>query len=289
MANSAAPTQPAAARRAALAATRSLEILSYLAAHPAQGHTLTELARELEVNPSSMHGILSVMTESGYLVRHPTHKTYRLGPVVAAVGQAAAEQNVAIELARAELRNLSSDYDLQTAVVTVIDGDMVVVGRDGPPTGRLVSFVGQRIRHAPPFGSVFSAWGSDGAVDDWLDAASPPLDRARRADYSGLLDVVREEQRAILVVVDREFRFAVAPKRVPKGSELLVPLSRRGGQRVFYVGVPIFDAAGVVSLAMFIDGPTTTMRPETVEDIAERLGDAARKVMAPTGGSAPSG
>ena len=284
--DSASPPTPA--RRAALAARRSLDVLGFLAAHPAQGHTLTELARDLEVNPSSMHGILSVMTDSGYLVRHPMHKTYRLGPVAAAVGQAAADQNQVVVLAREELHQLSDDYDLQTAVVTVVEGEMVVVGRDGPPTGQLVSFVGQRIRHAPPFGSVFSAWGSPGEVDGWLGAAVPPLGRTATTEYRRLLDIVREEQRAILVVHDRAFRFAVDPKRIPKSSSLLVPMSRRGGHRVFYVGVPIFDAAGTVSLAMFVDGPTTPMGTEKIGDIAERLAEAARKIMTPTGGNTPS-
>jgi DNA-binding IclR family transcriptional regulator len=191
-------------------------------------------------------------------------------------------------LARDELRQLSADYDLQTAVVTVMGGDMVVVGRDGPPTGRLVSFVGQRIRHAPPFGSVFSAWAPPAIADAWLAAATPPLGKSAAGDYRRLLDVVREEGRAVLVVQDRVFRFAVSSKRVPKNSALLVPLSRRGGHRLFYVGVPIFDASGAVSLAMFVDGPQASMSAETIEDIAERLGDAARKVMIPTGGNPPS-
>ena len=288
MAADSSPSRSAPARRAALAVKRSLDVLSFLAAHPAQGHTLTELARDLEVNPSSMHGILSVMTDSGYLVRHPKHKTYRLGPVVAAVGQAAADQNQAVVLARDELHQLSQDYHLQTAVVTVVKGEMVVVGRDGPRTGQLVSFVGQRIPHAPPFGSVFSAWGSPGEVESWLGAAVPPLGRSANAEYRRLLDIVREEQRAILVVHDRALRFAVDPKRVRKSSSLLVPLARRGSHRVFYVGVPIFDAEGTVSLAMFVDGPTTPMGTEKIVDIAERLAESARKIMTPTGGNPPS-
>ena len=93
--------------RAALAATRSLDILDYLAAHPDQGHTMTELARGLDVNPSSMHGILGVMTEAGYVVRHPAHKTYRLGPIAAAIGQAAAQQDPVIELALQEVGSLT--------------------------------------------------------------------------------------------------------------------------------------------------------------------------------------
>ena len=166
-------------QRAALAANRSLDVLSFLAANPSQGHTLTELARGLGVNPSSMHGILAVMTDSGFLLRHSSHKTYRLGPMAAAVGQASYEQNPSIDLARQELARLADEFDLQAAVVASIDDAMIVVGRHGPATGEFLTFVGQRVLHAPPFGSIFAAWAPRNRASQWLQAAEPPLDERR--------------------------------------------------------------------------------------------------------------
>jgi DNA-binding IclR family transcriptional regulator len=271
-------------QRAALAANRSLDVLSFLAANPSQGHTLTELARGLGVNPSSMHGILAVMTDSGFLLRHPSHKTYRLGPMAAAVGQASYEQNPSIDLARQELARLAEEFDLQAAVVASIEDSMIVVGRHGPATGEFLTFVGQRVPHAPPFGSIFAAWASSDRAAQWLQAAEPPLDEAQSDAYRRVLEDVRAEGRAILVVHKREFRFASARVSTAESSGLLVPLEAGGSYRLFYVGVPIFNSEGEVSLGLFVDGPPSRLGVEKIEDVAERLEVAARAVITRTGG-----
>lgn len=270
-------------QRAALAANRALDVLSFLAANPSQGHTLTELARGLGVNPSSMHGILAVMMDSGFLVRHPSHKTYRLGPMAAAVGQASYEQNPSIDLARQELVRLSDEFELQAAVVASIEDAMIVVGRHGPPTGEFLTFVGQRVPHAPPFGSIFAAWASEARASQWLEAAEPGLDDAQAEAYRQALAQVRNDGRAILVVQNRHFRFAAAAK-VVDSSGLLVPLESGGSYRLFYVGVPIFNSEGEVSLGLFIDGPPSKLGADQIEEIADRLEAAARAVSTRTGG-----
>ena len=266
-------------RRAALATSRSLDVLSFLAANPSQGHTLTELARGLDVNPSSMHGILAVMTDSGFLLRHSSHKTYRLGPMAVAVGQASYEQNPSIDLARQELARVAEEFDLQAAVVASIDDAMIVVGLHGPATGEFLTFVGQRVTHAPPFGSIFAAWASGDRASQWLQAAEPHLDEAQADAYQKVLEVVRAEGRAILVVQNREFRFASAGVSTAEPSGLLVPLEPRGSYRLFYVGVPIFNSEGEVSLGLFVDGPPSRLGVERIEEVAERLEGAARAVI----------
>lgn len=273
-------------QRAALAANRSLDVLSFLAANPSQGHTLTELARGLGVNPSSMHGILAVMTESGFLMRHTSHKTYRLGPMAAAVGQAAYEQNPSIDFARQELSRLADEFALQAAVVASIDDSMIVVGRHGPSTGEFLTFVGQRVPHAPPFGSIFAAWGPDDRASSWLPRPILRSTGLEIESYRRVLEVVRAEGRAILVVQNREFRFATIGGVAKEPSGLLVPLEAGGSYRLFYVGVPIFNSEGEVSLGLFVDGPPTRLGVERIEDIAERLEGAARSVITRTGGRA---
>jgi len=270
-------------QRAALAANRALDVLSFLAANPSQGHTLTELARGLGVNNSSMHGILAVMTDSGFLLRHASHKTYRLGPMAAAVGQASYEQNPSIDLARQELVRLSDEFELQAAVVASIEDAMIVVGRHGPATGEFLTFVGQRVPHAPPFGSIFAAWAADDRASQWLQMAEPPLTEAQADAYRGALEHVRNEGRAILVVQNREFRFACAAD-VADPSGLLVPLESGVRYRLFYVGVPIFNSEGEVSLGLFVDGPPSKLGADKIEEIADRLEVAARAVMTRTGG-----
>ena len=147
------------ATRAALAATRSLDILSFLAANSSQAYSLTELARALDVNPSSMFGIVNAMTAAGYPSRHAFQKTYRLGPVTAAVGQAALHQDPLLEMAAEEVQRLSQELEVEAVVLAAVAGDMVTIARAGPPAGRFLSFIGQRVPHAAPVGSIFTAVG----------------------------------------------------------------------------------------------------------------------------------
>lgn len=265
-----------------------MEILSFLAANPTQKYTLTELARGLEVNPSSMHGILAVMTQSGFLERHPSHKTYNLGPMAAAVGHAAYGQNPQIELARSELSRIANQRGLKSAIVAVIDGTMVTLGRDGPLTGQHLTFVGQQEPHTPPYGSVFVAWGAPQAAQQWLARSRVPLSPSSIDQYHYALAAIREDGRAILVAEERQLRFALSSVPPAMGGDLLVPLEEIGSMHVHYIGVPIFDAFGAVSLGLFVDEFSPRVDLKEIKDLADRLQGAARNVMTRTGGQPPA-
>ena len=276
------------ASRAALAATRSLDILSFLAANPSQAYSLTELARALDVNPSSMFGIVNAMTDAGYLSRHAFQKTYRLGPVSAAVGQAALQQDSLLEAASDEVRRLGQELEVEAVVVAAVAGDMVTVARAGPPAGRFLSFIGQRVPHAAPVGSIFVAWADDDHISRWLDRADPALDEVARQDYLEVLEVVRREGQAVVTLVDRSWRFATAPDTVASGrGKLLVPLSPGSQHRIYYVGVPVFDIQGDVSFGLFATGTSTRVRVERVNQLSDRLHDVATGIMNRVGARAP--
>jgi DNA-binding IclR family transcriptional regulator len=264
-------------------------VVSFLAAHPGQGHTLTELAQALDVNPSSMHGILGVMTEAGFLVRHPVHRTYRLGLVTAAVGQVALGHDPVLELALEEVARLNDDFAMESVVVTAAGGEMVVVARSGPSTGRLLSFVGQRALHAPPFGSIFVAWADATCVSAWLARAEPALDPPERHGYEEALDVVRATGLAIVLVADRQWHFgAPADSRHRSARNGLVrDLDRKVGHRIFYIGCPVFDAHGDVAVGLFVNGPPRRLPVDRIDEIAQRLADAATRIMNRTGGRVP--
>lgn len=280
------------ASRAALAATRSLDILDYLAANPSQGHTLTELARNLDVNASSMHGILAVMVDAGYVVRHPVHKTYRLGPVAAAVGQAAILQDPILELAVDEIAHLTRDFDVESVVLNAVGEEMIVVARSGPPTGRFLSFVGQRWRHEPPMGSVFVAWAGDEARGRWLNAARPQLDEKGRRGYEHVLAQVRADGRAVVIVDEKKWKLATEASvaAAPAGAgALIAAFDPTMTYRVFYIGFPVFNAFGEVVVGLFVNGPSARLSVERINELSQRLGDAAQRVMSHTGGRSPAG
>ena len=61
---------------------RVVAVLNFLAAHPDESFTLSELARRLDLNKATCHALLMPLTQAGYLLRHPTRMNYTLGPAL---------------------------------------------------------------------------------------------------------------------------------------------------------------------------------------------------------------
>src|SRR5205809_7052103 len=93
--------------RPAPGAERVVAVLNFLAAHPDESFTLSELARRLNLNKATCHALLMTLTEAGYLLRHPSRMTYMLGPSMVAIGSAAPAPSQAVDVAREEIRPLA--------------------------------------------------------------------------------------------------------------------------------------------------------------------------------------
>ena len=189
--------------RPALAATRAVQILNFLAAHPGEAFTLSDIVHRLDINVASTHAILAVLTETGYLARHPRHRTYTLGPSLVAVGSAALEQHPAIDEARSEARRLSEALDLDVVITAAVGDEVVFVARSGSHQPRGVpTHVGQRMPLLPPLGSVYFAWAPEEEVAAWLDR-HPTSTAAAVAAFRAAIDVVRDRGFAAALEADR--------------------------------------------------------------------------------------
>jgi DNA-binding IclR family transcriptional regulator len=149
---------------------RVTRLLDLLATRPQQGHTLSELARELEINKATCLGIVGALCRAGYLVRDESTKTYTLGPSLVALGRAASDASPAVAFARPELQRLNDDLGFAASLATRVGDDIVIVDRTGPygELDRMIR-VGQRYPYAPPSGMVMAAWLADDAIERWLD------------------------------------------------------------------------------------------------------------------------
>jgi DNA-binding IclR family transcriptional regulator len=157
--------------RPALAATRALDIISYLTEHADESFTMAQLTRALQLNQGSTHAILSALVDGGLLVRHRVHKTYRLGPAAVSVGDAAARANPVIAIARQELQMLADELGLEALASTRTGSELRVVVRVGRHTTRAPARrVGQRYPLVPPLGAALVAWSPAEVRDAWIDA-----------------------------------------------------------------------------------------------------------------------
>jgi len=184
--------------RPALAASRAIDILNFMAARSTEAFSLSELVDHLAVNFASCHAILTVLTAEGFLERHPKHKTYSLGPALVAIGHAALESHPAIDVARDEARELAQELDLEVLLTAQTGGDLIALARAGQYVAPNASLrVGQRVPMIPPLGAPFMAWAPDNLVRQWLSRAGGDGSAASRAPYLDLLAIVRERGFAV--------------------------------------------------------------------------------------------
>ncbi|WP_232303611.1 helix-turn-helix domain-containing protein [Pseudofrankia sp. DC12] len=158
----------------------------------AGGLSQSEIARRLDATPATCYPTLAALERAGWLRRHPTRRTYALGPGLIAAGQAAAAGTDALSAGRALMADLHRRLGLSVvALVPAVEYATVahlVVDPHGPrPVATLR--VGDRIPFHPPLGATFMAWQPDAVVDAWLDRGAQ--DAADRAQYREILPVIR--------------------------------------------------------------------------------------------------
>src|SRR5438128_3607924 len=176
--------------RPAPAAARAATIISFLTAHPSRAFTISELVRHLDMNIASAHATIAVLTDCGFLVRDPAHKTYTLGPALAATGFAAMAQHPAVAAAIEQAELLSEELDVEVGVSAIAGRDVILLARRGPePLSTAIGYPGDRAPLLAPFGAVFMAWADDATVDEWLQRAD--ADAAARNFYGQALAEIR--------------------------------------------------------------------------------------------------
>ena len=126
--------------RASPPTDRVVGILDFLAGRPGERFGVSELARRVGVSKPTCLGIVTSLTDAGYLVRDPTDKTYRLGPSLITLGHKAQESMRVSPAAREQLRRLSSRFDATASLSAVVDDRITLLdlvapagARPGPP------------------------------------------------------------------------------------------------------------------------------------------------------------
>lgn len=162
------------AGRASPPTARVVAILDFLCRHPQERFGLSELARRVGLSKPTCLGILSTLTESGYLVCETgdssRDKSYRLGPALITLGHIAQESMRVNPSARAELHALSAAFDTSAGLSAVVDDRITVLELVGPPGRDTGVRVGQSYPFAPPVGLMFVLWDDD-ALRAWLSKA----------------------------------------------------------------------------------------------------------------------
>jgi DNA-binding IclR family transcriptional regulator len=289
--------------RRAPAVERTVAVLNYLASHPGERFSLSEIARDLGLSKATLHAILGALTETGYLVRDPAQKTYALGPTLVALGNAAVASFPAVDCALPEMQSLTDELGLDCVASAAIGDEIVVLARTGAlrPFGVNVQ-PGQRLPLVPPLGTVFVAWARPERVDRYLSALGPTVPAARRARHREAIAAVRERGFSVGVEAgappprpargDRRRRHAPTLEEAIRGLPIeeyaLIRLEPGAAYRVNHIGAPVFGPDGEVALGLFLIGFVGAQPAERILEDAARLRAACAQVTKAIQGREPS-
>lgn len=239
---------------------RVVAVLDFLARHPRDTFGLSELARRLALSKPTCLGILTTLTESGYLLRDGADRTYRLGPALIALGHAAQESLRINPAAREELRRLSYAFDTTAALSAVVDDRITVLDVVGPPEANASVHAGQSYPFAPPVGLMFVLW-DDVALRAWL-AREPTI--PSRTEGARLDQVIAECRTAGYLaerqtpagrrlyalmagmsdVVPQELRMLLGELVSDLGERVFLPTENPGDSRrhdISVISAPVYD------------------------------------------------
>lgn len=171
---------------------RVVAILNFMAEHPGQSFTLTDIVRALKLSRATCHALLAGLVEAGYLFR-TSDKSYVLGPGLVAIGRIADQNFSPLRTAQPEMRALADEYDAVCSAV-FREGDDIVVRERSASRSNLGWSVarGTRLPLKPPTGVIFWVWSPASEADAFLDAVMPDISAEYRADLHASMRFTRE-------------------------------------------------------------------------------------------------
>lgn len=274
--------------RPALSAARGIDIIDIFAAAPARSMTMSDVARTTGINIASCHAVLTVLAERGYLVRDAQSKTYALGPVIYAAGQAALAAQPLLAHAEAAARALFAELHIAVMMSAAIGDEIVgivsISDKDGrPPLLR----TGERRPRVPPIGAPFVAWSGEPAIEAWLAGASDAealrraVETIRDRGFEVLLRTTETADRASQLLQMAEPRTAGADGFHRLGPDMALPdrIEPEAFYDVTMIAAPIFDRQGVCAFNLCLGPFPDRLAGEAILDLADRLLEACVAVM----------
>jgi DNA-binding IclR family transcriptional regulator len=238
-------------------AERVLDILEVLSQEP-KGLGFTELLHTLSLPKSSLHELLSVLTERGYLELDPTSRTYTLGIRVWESGQAYLRHHDLVREALPVMDSIVRAIN-ETVQLAILDGieNVYLAKADSSHPLRLQSEVGRRLyAHATGLGKALLAYLPEEDLLARLEGRTLP--RFTPNTITEASQLLRE------LATIRERGFAVDAQEYTPG--------------VSCVAVPIWYYPGRVIAAMSVSIPVTRADAELFASALGLLAEGSLKL-----------
>src|SRR5690348_8349304 len=129
---------------------RVVALLDHVLANPHRAYGLSELSRSLNISKPTCLGIVTTLTETGYLTFHPVTRVYSVGPALVAAGRLAARATPAADIAERHLVPLAQRFETTCSASAVVGDEIVVLVSTHHDSTTNRSEQGLRYPFAPP-------------------------------------------------------------------------------------------------------------------------------------------
>lgn len=294
---------------------RIVSLVELLRSQPRTGRSLADIARHLGVTKATCYPMVVALTEAGWLVRHPTRKTYQLGPALVPIGAAAAAALDVLDLARPGMQELADTADMACVAFVPSGADLVVseiVQPAGGRRGTLGLRLGDRVQIIPPLGSVVAAWFSEDARWQWYRAGAEEFGvdpDAVEAAYGPVLELVRKRGFAVECLDQQERRLADAVAEVrgdggplgrgrqtvtlrtvagrPTVDVLIGEIEPKRRYQPISINAAVFTAEAVPALVLCLVDAPEPLTGRRVDDLGRRVASVAGRLTETLHGRVP--
>lgn len=278
--------------RPALSASRSSDIIDFLASFPERAFTLSEIMRATKINVASCHAVLATLTDCGYITRCPKQRTYTLGPALVAIGQSALKSQPLISGAKEAAENLLRDLGLPVLLSAAIGEEILGIMSLPDAAGRMPGMrVGERKPLVAPLGAPFLAWSSEEAIDAWIARHQAPVDEQLAAAWRHGLALIRERGYQVILRAPDGPKIGALMAKMASGhrepdykdevarlvnsfdSQLSQPESIDPGQTydIMLISAPLFDQNGRAAFNLSLGGFSKKLTGEMILSYADHL------------------
>ncbi|ETA80494.1 IclR family transcriptional regulator [Youngiibacter fragilis] len=219
--------------------------------------SLAEIAERLDINKSTIHGIISTLKYHGLIAQDERSQKYRLGLGLMELGAIVSNSMDVNEIAEPYLADLCNKLEETVHMCLLDDKDVVYIGKkESNQSIRIITKIGSRI-----------------------PAYCTGVGKAILANLEH-----DEAERHLPENLDKK-----APKTVTDKKELAIELSKiksRGysiddeeyTQGLYCVAAPIFDRFGNVKYAISTSGPTIRMTDAKKDSAIKLVTEAAKEI-----------
>lgn len=218
---------------------------------------LSEIAYELDLNKSTVHGIISTLKYHGLIEQDEETQKYRLGMYIVELGNLVLNSIDIRKIAYPIIRDVSKQLN-ETVHLSKLDGsELVYLDKvESNQSMRIFTFVGSRMPiYCTGMGKAMLAYKNDDIINKFLPEILKPMTRNTITDKKELLKQLK---------TIRERGYAMDNEENSDGLRC--------------IAAPIFDHNGEVRYSISVSGPTVRITEDKTENVAKIIKESAKEI-----------